>query len=797
MRISALSTFLLLVSAPAHSAAPQLSELRPRGAQRGAVFALTLVGTGLSEEAQVLTNLPGTLTRLTPPKDPKRRGLELPLIVELDPNAPVDLYPIRVQTRDGLTNLLFFSVGVFPHVTEEDSDNDSREMAQAVEIPVTVNGTLDGADRDWYRFHGEAGQRLVFEAEARRAGSGVDPVIRVVDTAGDVIARNDDARGLGVDSRLEITLPQQADYYVEMHDSRFSEQPENFYRLKIGTFTYAEGIFPLGWKRGGEVEVELSGGNLPQRVKVRPDLAALAETENFTSIPVPGKAGSLPFRFVVSDRAETLEPRGAGVKTLEPSTVMNGRIAEPGEVDRYRLAVSPGEYWQLELTAASLGTSQLYALLTVYDSNGKQLVSAGAAKPEQSPFAVVFSTTTGEDPSLSLTVPEKVHEVLLTVEDLLGRGGGSYSYRLLAKKEEPDFTLRLTTPYVNIPLSGSASVTVVAKRRGYDGPIRLSIPNLPDDLLFDGGNIAVRPNIAGAAQKLSFRKASFTLTPKPGARPRALDLAVWGQGVTESGEIIRRRAGGPGLVTAIEGANQEPFVAPWLNMALPAMVVKEQPAAVEVLTPRYVRLILGMEHDLKWKFVTRQKGIPPPPEIEQSFNPSSFGLNQTVTEKGLDHGMFTVLTTERTRPTKFDVVLSGEISVDGRKEIVTAPAVTFEVVHGFQIDVPTEVAIWAGASTQLVGRVQREPEFFSPVTIRIDNLPLHVSCPTVEVPGDVEQFKLMCEADSTAEPGEYEIEIASSSELATRRAKRVPLRMPPVKARLIVREKTAIKQHAK
>ena len=794
MRISALSALLLLVSVPAYSVGPRLSELRPRGAQRGAVFALTLVGTGLSEDAKVLTNLPGTLTRLTPPKDPKRRGLELPFIVELNPDAPVDLYPIRVQTRDGLTNLLFFSVGAFPQVTEEESENDSRAEAQAVEIPVTVNGALDGADRDWYRFQGEAGQRLVFEVEARRAGSGVDPVIRVVDSAGDVIARNDDAAGLGVDSRLEVALPRSGDYYVELHDSRFSEQQENFYRLKIGTFTYAEAIFPLGWQRGGEVEVELSGGNLAKPVTLRPDLALLGETGNYTSISVPGKAGSLPFRFVVSDRAETLEPQGNAVKTLEPSAVMNGRIAEPGEIDRYRLAVTPGEYWQFELTAASLGTSQLYALLTVYDSNGKQLVSAGTAKPEQSPFAVVFSTTTGEDPSLSLTVPEKVHEVQLTVEDLLGRGGGSYGYRLLAKKEEPDFTLNLTTPYVNIPLSGSASVTVVANRRGYNGPIRLSIPHLPDDLLFDGGNIAVRPNVAGAARTLSFRKGSFTLTPKPGAKPRALDLTVWGQGVTESGKVIRRRARGPGLVTAVAGANQEPFVAPWLNVGLPAMVVKAQSAALEVLTPRYVRLILGMEHDLKWKFMPRQPGIAPPPEIDQSFAPSSFGLNQTVAGEGLDEGVFTVLTTERTRASKFDVVLSGEISVDGRQEVVTAPAVTFEIVHGFQIDVPTELAIRAGASTALVGQLRREAEFFSPVTIRADNLPLHVSCPTVEVPGDVEQFQLLCEAGSSAEPGEYEIEIASSSELATRRAKRVPLRMPPVKARLIVSEKNAVEQ---
>ena len=472
---------------------------------------------------------------------------------------------------------------------------------------------------------------------------------------------------------------------------------------------------------------------------------------------------------------------------------MNGRISEPGEIDRYRLAVTPGEYWQFELTAASLGTSQLYALLTVYNSEGKKLVSAGVARPEQSPFAVVFSTTTGQDASLSLTVPEQVHEVQLTVEDLLERGGGSYGYRLLARKEEPDFTLRLTTPYVNIPLSGSASVTVVADRRGYTGPIRLSIPNLPHDLVFDGGNIAVRPNTAGAVKSLSFRKASFTLTPKPGARPRALDLAVWGEAVTESGKIIRRRARGPGIVTAIEGANQEPFVAPWLNMDLPAMVVEERPTALEILSPRYVRLILGMEHDLKWKFISRQAGISPPPKIEQDFEPSTFGLNATVMGKDLDHGVFTVLTTERTRPVRFDSVLSAEISVDGRKEIVTAPAVTFEVVHGFQIHVPNEVSIRVGTPTPVSGQVRREPEFFSPVTIRVDNLPLHVSCPTVEIPGDVEQFRLLCEAGSSAEPGEYEIDIASSSELATRRTKRVPLRMSPVKARLIVSEKTALR----
>ena len=103
--------------------------------------------------------------------------------------------------------------------------------------------------------------------------------------------------GLGVDSRLEVALPRSGDYYVELHDSRFSEQEENFYRLKIGAFTYAEGIFPLGWKRGGEVEVEFSGGNLAKPVTARPDLALPGGDREFHEHLGAGQAGQLAVSF--------------------------------------------------------------------------------------------------------------------------------------------------------------------------------------------------------------------------------------------------------------------------------------------------------------------------------------------------------------------------------------------------------------------------------------------------------------------------------------------------------------------
>ena len=49
---------------------------------------------------------------------------------------------------------------------------------------MLVNGKLAGPDIDKYVFHATAGQKLVFEVEARRAGSAIDPAIEIFDRPG-------------------------------------------------------------------------------------------------------------------------------------------------------------------------------------------------------------------------------------------------------------------------------------------------------------------------------------------------------------------------------------------------------------------------------------------------------------------------------------------------------------------------------------------------------------------------------------------------------------------------------------
>ena len=57
-----------------------------------------------------------------------------------------------------------------------------------------MNGTLRGAERDVFRVAAKAGERRVFEVDARRSGSAVDPVLRILDGSGKQLARSETTR---------------------------------------------------------------------------------------------------------------------------------------------------------------------------------------------------------------------------------------------------------------------------------------------------------------------------------------------------------------------------------------------------------------------------------------------------------------------------------------------------------------------------------------------------------------------------------------------------------------------------
>jgi hypothetical protein len=670
-----------------YAAAPVITELQPRGAERGHAFTLTVTGRDLPSDAKIFSTLPASFT-LVKSDTPAMPGRSIEFLVEPKSDISPGVYPIRIESPKGISNVLLFTIGTYPEVTEEESRpyarpnlNDSIETAEAIQSsPVTVNGTLRGAERDVFRVYGKAGERRVFEVEARRCGSAIDPVLRILDGNGKQLAISDDAPGAGLDPRIDFTFPREGNYYVEVHDARFSKQTQNFYRLKMGSYAYADGIFPLGGKRGEATEVTFFGTNLKTPVKTTVDLRNIAAEKRLTTVALPDSP-VLPVNFAVSDLPELIGPIDG---LLPVPSVMNARLSKPGQIDRYKIQVEPEETLLFELQARELGTSLLEGIITVYDGSGKKLDSAGDKPLPEDVFAVQGSSRTSSDPFLNLKVPKDVHEITVTVEDLAERGGPLYGYRLSTRRDAEDFKLALAEPYINIPAGGTAILNVVADRRGYDGPIQLTIPDLPQGIQIDGGLI---PRELVVNNNRSFnREGILTLTAAPGVELPARQLVVWGEGKLSNGAAIRRRASGPGMRISVSGATAQGVVdrqraisAPWLSFDLPAAISEPPPATLEVKQTGLKQMEEGGRYEFAYSW-NLKTGTPPKEVDVEIVGARDIRItDMKQLEKG---GTFIVNTTKATDPARYDLYISGMLKTDSGEEMIVSRPIAFEVTGG-------------------------------------------------------------------------------------------------------------------
>ena len=671
----------LLLCNSMFAAGPLLTGLQPRGAQKGKTVKLTLTGANLDVGAEILTTLPGTFTPLTP----GRKGL--PFLLEMKPDVPNGTYPVRVRTAHGISNVLLFTVGDFPEIEVDTSEHRRDTIATALVVkttPVTINGTLAGADRNDFRINATAGQRLVFEVEARRCGSAIDPALTLFDQQGKQLAHNEDAPGIGVDARLDYTFPRDGDYFIQVNDARFSKQEQNFYRLKIGSYAYPDSVFPLGGKRGETVQLEFSTKAGPVRTSIK-----LPEQGDFTTVAMPGSP-ALPFRFALSGYPELRAPVD-GPLTLP--VIVNGRIAKPAQVDRYKLPVTAGESLLFELQSRELGTSALDGLITVSDSKGAKLASAGDIPPPIDVFSLQTGNRTSNDPSLNFKVPAGLSEITVSVEDIAQRGGAGFGYRLTARRQGEDFLLTTTPAFINVPRGGTVQINVNADRRGYDGPIAATIPNLPRGWIAEGGYIAAETLDSTGARSFS-RRGVITLTAEKDAETPHAEMVVAGTAKLADGSVLTRRSTGLGLVVDVAGGTglpdtassdrQKPFTAPWLGMMMPVALSDPPAGTLEITLLGRTHMEEGDAYNFEWKIKARNGSQAMPATISADV-PGMRDIrviNMKAASKGSATGTFTITTTKATTPAKYDVIASAPLMVDGQREIIMSRAIPLEVVEG-------------------------------------------------------------------------------------------------------------------
>lgn len=125
--------------------------------------------------------------------------------------------------------------------SKEIEPNDNIVAAQLINLPLLIDGRIDQpGDADLYQFTGKAGDTVIAEIYARRLGSPIDSLLRLYDSAGKVVAWNDDYTGgeLGLqahraDSCLAVKLPADGLYTVQVSEAQRHGGEAYNYALRV------------------------------------------------------------------------------------------------------------------------------------------------------------------------------------------------------------------------------------------------------------------------------------------------------------------------------------------------------------------------------------------------------------------------------------------------------------------------------------------------------------------------------------------------------------------------------------
>jgi hypothetical protein len=709
-------------------AAPRINNLSLRGLQTGGTTTLVIDGSELLPEPRILLSAP--VARQTIKEGATAQRLEVEM--SLDGQTPSGIYLLRVASASGISDAVAIGVDPLPQIPF---------APQLATLGVAMSGGLNGSTVLATSFAGKAGQQVLVEVESQRLGAKLNPVLHLYDARRVQLTWSQPISSIAGDARLTATLPADGTYTIELHDALYRGADPGFFRLKVGDFHYADLAYPLAVQKGTQATFEFAATNF---------LAAARATASWTNTdgppqqyqPAPWPAdvnllsGSRP-PVMVSDHAEILEASG-GDKLQEipaPPVAINGRIANAGAQDRYRLAVTPGQQLRFDVLARRAG-SPLDGVLSIQNEQGAEL-AGNDDRPGTS------------DPGLDFKVPDKTTAVVVAIRDLQGRGGPDFIYRIsITPSGGPDFALSLDDERYLVPKDGAAVVLVRAKRSGYDGKIKLSFPNLPTSVSITGDEIP-----AGAAEAL------VTLSA-PGLSPEQSLTAVLGTSAEGPVSLTREALMPENTVNrfqpwlrdqvAVAVTTPGPLGLVWdlfsadaglaLGTALPVKL-KVNRAAGAAGAMRLTLLTTQVTPRKKIKVNNLDKEVDDVDRMIRFESPPMIPADQSdVAAKILVPPDLALL--------PYDLAIQADLLAADNKSVVASavtPARRMPAINPISLELasqgPLEARAGIGPTGKLTGKINRVGGFSLSVGVTLAGLPKGVRAPSIVVPGDKTEFE--------------------------------------------------------
>ena len=475
----------IAANGPLPDLAPTVRSVFPLGGRAGETIQATFLGRRLNDLTDITFARKDIHCSVISSND-----FTVKASISVGPNVPAGLHDYRVRTRHG-TYVGVFHVGSYASRLEVEPNNDLAH-AQPLELPTMVDGVVESADYDLFRFQAETGQHLVFDLLARRSGSRLDGALGILDNRGNELDFNDDYY-IHKDPHLEFLVPKSGDYYIRVSGSHEEGSKYSAYRLIAGAVPYIHTVLPAGLRRGARNELRVRGVNLGSldRLVLGDSLAegtivtaagtagdALFRVDVAASIP-PGRYDlhafsgrqetPLTFPILVSDLEEQLATPArvrSSAQPIVPPVAVNGIIDRKRAQNFFSIEVDAGERLALEVDSMKLGYLD-DPVVAVYTPEG-QLVASDDDRLQQN-----GSQPPNLDPYLVHKF-EKAGRYIVAIRDSAERGSPDYVYRLAIYPVMPDFDLKGLTPQITLYRGKTGQLPVRVRRLGgWDTPIEI------------------------------------------------------------------------------------------------------------------------------------------------------------------------------------------------------------------------------------------------------------------------------------------------------------------------------------
>lgn len=717
---------LCLTSTVLQAADPNLSIIMPRGAQRGTEQVFRFSGARLGDAEQILFYEPGFEVLEIKAADANNIDVK----VKIAPECALGEHTAQVRTKSGISDYRTFFVGALPGVDEKEPNTDFA-TPQAIDLNVTVSGTVENEDVDYFVVNATKGQRISVEVEGMRFGQTLfDPYVAILNDKRFELSAVDDSPLLRQDAATSIIAPEDGKYIVEMRDSGYGGDGNCRYRLHIGTFPRPTAVYPAGGKAGEQLEATFIGDAAGPVTK---PVALPNDGTMETTVYVDDANGITPsghvLRISPDPNALEAEPNNG----FENATVVaafpaafNGILQEPGDVDMFKFTAKAGQVFEVECFGRRI-RSPIDPVMNLYKANGEGITGNDDSR--------------GPDSYFRWQVPAD-GEYTIRIADHLNRGGAEFTYRVEFQQVVPSLNVGIprvarysqSRQQIFVPKGNRYATLISADRLNFGGELTIDGLQLPAGITMTAPPMAANMNVMPVV---------FEAAPDAALAGALVDfkMKATDPNLSVSGRFTNRAD------FVIAGPGQSLYV--WKDVdRLPVAVTEELPFHLEIVQQSVPIVRNGL---MMLKIVAKKKeGWDENIQIQFPYRPPGIGANSEISiPKGQTEALYQLNADANAAIGKWPIFALGYADINGAAWASTQMA-TLEVAEPYVGLTVQRSSVEQGKETDVVVEVQVLKELKVPATVTLVGLPHKVTAEPLQITPETKElvFKVKTATDS-------------------------------------------------